>query len=206
MANNDMVKKSADITQADEKYLENNPINFSKFVRTKIAEERFKELDLQKKKVLWNQLNTILDKAKKLREEWKHEREELKQGFDAEVTEKQRLYWVFKMNGVEWSTDWMAEEIYDTDGNKATEDVKEFARQFTNLWQTKVEEFESFVEENTYFRHEWQDEHNQTYKGTNVLDQFTVKMGYIPTGIESFKIKFEDSVRVDIQDIERVVN
>jgi len=206
MADDDMVKKSVDITRADDNYLKNNPINFSKFVRTKIAEKRFEELDLQKKRILWNQLNTILDKAEELREDWKNEREELKQDFDAEVIEKDRLYWVFKMNGSEWSTDWMAEEIYDMDGNKASTDVEEFAREFTSLWQGKITEFENFVEENTHFEYEWQDEYDQTYEGTNILEQFTVKMGYVPTDMEQFKIKFEGRVRVDIEDIDRVVN
>ena len=46
----DFVKKSVDITQKDENWIQENPLNFSHWVRHKLAEERLEDMRDAKKK------------------------------------------------------------------------------------------------------------------------------------------------------------
>lgn len=200
-----MVKKSADITQEDEEWLQDSPINFSKFVRRKLAERRLEGIRPHIKEKLYNNLENIVAKSKEIREQHKKEREELKEKYDAEIIERDHEYWVFKMDGEEWSADWIAEEVYNSDFNEAEADVKEFAEKYTTSWQEKLGEFSEYAAEETNFYVVDQDEATQTLEGRGFMNQFVLHMTYLPTDVSSITVKFESRVDLDITDLEKSV-
>lgn len=201
-----MVKKSVDITEEDDEWLEEQPINFSKFCRRKLAERRAENIRSHVKERLYNELEKMVEKSKELRQEWKNERKELQVEYGAEVIDMQRLFWAFKMNGSEWSTDWVAEEIYDKNDNQAEGDVEEFANKFTSLWMDKLDEFEEFVSEETSFEVQYHDESMMTLIGQNpMMDKFEVHTTYLPKSLDSFTVKFESRVDIETRDIEKSV-
>jgi len=199
----EMVKKSVDITQEDDEWLEEQPLNFSKWVRAKIAQKRLQHVSDHKKEQLKETLQKLADKGQELRDEWEQEKEEFKEEYDAEIVHREPETFAFKVEDKEYSSDWIADHVAGYEG-KADEDSKgyKFADEYTNAWQDKVNRFAKYVDEETSFEPGWTDEYGQTFNGTGYMKKFTISSGYVPTGVKSFTVKYDSRVDVEIQDLE----
>jgi len=203
----DMVKKSVDITEEDEEWLEDSYINFSKFVRRKIAERRAESIRDWKKEKLYNQIDGMATKGKELRKEWDEEVENLKEEYDAEIIEKNSTHWIFKHDGDEYSAHWVPDSPFqgvpDDTLEELSEEGKEFANKFVDSWFNKLNKFGEFVEEKTNFEIVGGDEATQDFEGKGSLSEFSLHSKYLPTEKESFRIKFESRVDLKVQDLEK---
>jgi hypothetical protein len=203
----DMVKKSVDITEKDNKWLEEHSyLNFSKFVRRKIAERRAENIRDWKKEKLYRNIDRMTEKGQELMKEWKEEKENLQEEYSAEVVEQQATHWIFEYNGDTYTGHWMPGEVFDDTGTKnVPEQAEEFGNKFVEAWYDKIDRFGEFVGEKTHFTTEGGDESGQTYIGEGPLSDFTLYAGYVPTEHDSFTIKFESRVDLEIRDLEKSV-
>jgi hypothetical protein len=192
----DTVKKSIDIQKGDQDWIEKTAINFSKWVRKKLAEERKEQVSKSTKKILFKQVHQMVEKAEELRSELEEEREHLKEKYDAEVIEKQHTHWIFKIDGTEYSSDWVADEVHGPEEAihpwKDGEDspVAKFADKYTDAWMDKLEEFNDFVDEETYFNVRGQGESSIMLHGEGLMEDFQLRTTYLNTAFDTYDVKF----------------
>lgn len=204
------VKKSVDITEKDEDWIEDNCINFSQYIRKQLAQERLEEIPETKKQLLYSQIIPIANKAEELRNEWNQEVEDLEQEYDVKLIETNSTHWIAKYDGRQHSGHWVADDpfqgITEEVRENMPEEVREFGEEFVQAWVSKLENFEDFVSEETSLCVDAGDESTQTLEGQGPLNQFTVYMGYLSTDPEYYTIKFEDKVHLDFEDLEEVMD
>jgi hypothetical protein len=202
----DMIKKSVDITQEDEEWLEENPINFSKWVRTKLAEERANQIPRRKKEALYHQVEKMISTAEDLRDDWKEERQELQEEYGCEVLETNYTHWIFEHDGEQYTAHWIPdnpfagipEEIRDG----MPEEAKDFGKEFVDGWFDRLDQFEDFVEAETGFEIVGGDESTQTLEGSGFMEEFKLYMEYLTTNIGSVRVRFLDRETYDISKFE----
>jgi hypothetical protein len=199
----EMVKKSVDITQDDQEWLDESPINFSKFCRRKIAERRAEEIDEDTKKRLYNQIQQMVEKGSELRKQHKQKQEELEEKYNCEIKEKKEEYWIFEHNGSEYYGHWMPEQVFeDTGTENIPEDAEEFGNKFVENWYDKVDDFGDFVGDETDFTGGGGDELGQNLAGQHFLSDFTLLLPYVPTDISSINVKFLNRVVFDAEELQ----
>jgi len=199
----DMVKKSVDITQEDQEWLEQSHVNFSKFARRKLAEKRAEGIRSHTKKRLYEQIRAMVEKGSELREQHSQKQEELEEKHNCEVKEKKAEYWTFQHNGSEYYGHWMPGQVFEDTGTEhIPEEAEEFGNKFVEDWYDKVDAFGEFVGEETDFTGADGDEAGQTLEGRGYLSDFTLHIPYVPTDVSSFTVKFESRVDLDIEDLE----
>ncbi|WP_058825729.1 hypothetical protein [Haloferax sp. Q22] len=197
----EMVKKSVDITQDDQDWLEESPINFSKFCRRKLAERRAEEINKNTKKRLYDQIQQMVEKGSELRKQHTQKQEELEEKYNCEVKERKAEYWIFEHKGSEYYGHWMPGQVFEDTG---TEDIPEEAEEFGNKlvedWYDKVDAFGDFVGNETDFTGAGGDELGQNLQGQHFLSDFTLLLPYVPTDISSISVKFLGRVVFDAED------
>lgn len=203
----DMVKKSVDIPKDDDEWLDEQPINFSKFVRRKLAERRAEDISRGTKQRLYTELDRMAEKGQELIDRWRDRREEIKDEFEVEMIDRQPEYFRFEIDGEEYSSDWAAERVSDYDGEEIKEGkTYKFAKKYTSEWLDTVDEFTDFVESETDFEKQPFEVDMMTFEGRGFLSDFTVYASYLPTELEEFSIKFNAKVHIDVVDLERDVD
>jgi len=205
-----MVKKSVDITEDDNKWLKQHSyLNFSKFVRRKIAERRAESIRSHKKERLYNQINRMAEKAKELRDEWDNEVEDLEQEYDANVIEMNPTHWIFEHDGEEYSAHWIPDDAFENTSKEIRENMpdaaNEFGNKFVDSWFSKLNKFGDFVDEETDFEIIGGDEATKNLDGKGVLSEFSLYTNQLPTDPESFTIKFDSRVDIEMADLEREI-
>jgi len=199
----EMVKKSVDITQDDQTWLENSPINFSKFCRRKLAERRAEEIEESRKKRLYDQIQKMVEKGGELRKLHNQKQEELEKKYNCEVKERKAEYWIFEHEGSEYYGHWMPGQVFEDTGTEhIPEEAEEFGNKFVEDWYDKVEAFGDFVGSETDFTGEGGDELGQNIQGQHVLSDFTLMLPYVPWNISSISVKFLDRVVFDAKNLQ----
>lgn len=152
----------------------------------------------QRKKKLKEQLLGVCDKGQELQEEWKEEKQEIKDNYDVEIVERSREYFVFEHEGSTYSSDWGGRHISnDETGEEAEGAPKEFAEEFTSSWIEKTEKFSDFVEEETGLTQITQDESGMSFQGDEAgLHNFTVSIPYVASELEGITVQYEHKKRL----------
>ena len=199
----EMVKKSVDITEGDNEWLDETPINFSKFCRRKLAERRAEEISKSTKSRLYNQLQSMVEKGSELRKQHDQRQEELEEEYNCEVKEKSPEYWIFEHKGSEYYGHWMPGQVFEDTGTEPIpEEAEEFGNKFVEDWYDKVDAFGNFVGDETDFTGAGGDELGQTLVGQHVLSYFTLRLPYVPKDISSITIKFLDRTDIFVEELE----
>lgn len=203
----DMVKKSVDIPREDDEWLEKEPINFSKWVRKQIKEKRAEQIEMHKKKKLYQEMDQIAEKGQELMSETRDSREEIREEYGVEIIEKDVYYLGFELNDKSYSTDWAAQQVTDHSGKVLEEgEAVEFAEEYMGDWQSKVNEFENFVEEETSFTAYFDAESIKLSGDTPPMKKFTLYTHYLPAEIEAFTVKYRSDVDIDVFSLEKSVD
>lgn len=198
----EMVKKSVDITEEDNQWLEEHSyINFSKFCRRKLAERRAESVRGHVKEKLHNEIKQMAEKGSELRDELKEEREKLKDKYNAEFVEKCPEYFVFEIDGESFGGHWKPHNPFEDQPDEPSEEAREFGEKFVDSWFDKVDRFGEFVNEETSFDVADGDAYQQDLEGHGYLRDFTLHTKYVPYKETHFTIKFASRVDINIEDL-----
>lgn len=197
----DKVKKSVDIAESDEKWLKNRPVNFSKFVRNKIAEERLESLDSTVRDSLKRQLIGIEQKGQVLKEKWGERREELKEEYSCEMVDRQHEYLIFSYNDKEFTAHWHPDDPLQgtprEEKEKMPEQAKEFINEYVGCWFDLLEEHGDYIEEETDFEWIAGDEATETFEGKNILRDFKIYTKHLPTNAGEIIVRYLNRITLE---------
>lgn len=203
---NDMIKKSVDITKKDNKWLqEHDYINFSQFVRRKVAERRAENIKPWKKKKLYKDIDSIAEKGQELRKQLKEEKHSLMNEYDCEVSKNELDFFLIEYEGEEYTAHWEPKYALEKCYKEVPDPVREFGNKFVESVRKQDEKLRQFVAEHTYFDINELDEATMEFNGQGHLQEFTLYTSYLPTKPDSFSIKFDKKVVLDIRDIKKEV-
>ena len=200
----DMVKKSVDITQEDEEWLEENPINFSKWVRRRIAKQRAKSVRDSVRQQLYEDVQKVIEIGKHLEEEWSEFEEEIQEEYDAEIVDKETHRFAYKIDGDIYYCDWAGKEPQGPDG-RAEKKAKEFASKYGEKRQSLVSEYNDRVKEETHFNQGEVQEASYQFYGKGTLRKFNLVTTYFPTSQTEIDVLFDSTIRLRWEDIEEQI-
>lgn len=107
------------------------------------------------------------------------------------MEEKEPTRFSFKIDGKIYTSDWAGEHIAGKDGQvEEGEPAREFAEEYTDLWQEKLGELGTVIDEETDFEHAGQDEAGIDYRGTGFYSRFRLFTPYMPTELSQVRIYY----------------
>jgi hypothetical protein len=198
----EMVKKSVDITQEDDQWLEQSHINFSKFVRRKVAEKRADSIKDSVKADVYNDVDKVVKISQDLREEWNEFKEDLKEEYDVEIMVKENHTFGFEIQGERYTSDWGG-NVDHAEGDDHLDKAEQFASEWCDKWHSLLGDFGDRVEKETNFQHSESNPLTIRFSGNYGLKQFTLQTTNLPKSEDSVDVMFESRVWLDLDDLEQ---
>lgn len=199
-----IVKKSFDVSEDDQEFIEKHFVNYAQWLRKKTREEKH-EVDVSNhtKTVLLQEIEKIMDKGEELRKQVNEEWEELKEEYDAEIVQKEYEYVSFKVDDEQYTTDWGGQHVEPHKPDQhAPEKAEKFAEKYTSAWQTKIGEHNDYINEETLFNVKNGSESTQVIRGEQLLEDYKLVAKYVVKSMDGIDIHFQDSIDVHIEDLE----
>jgi len=189
----DTIKKSVDVPKKDKTFIENEINNFSGEVRRFLGLEKLARSDRYDLDKVKEEIKEIKEIGKEERQNWKENRKELLQEYDAEEKEVTRQGIHIETSEGLYTVTWQGEVLAGERDIEVTEDLDELGSKLTEEWQNRVDkQFERIGESSDFVHHEGHERGSIQVKEDNGLK---INVNYLGTNLPDVIIPDGDTGR-----------